>query len=267
MPRPKSVLIPSRIVLRLNERDTEILKGYTIAQVSEIMSKALSTIAPGVDHGINAPSVLRPIKLSTNTIARVYIKKMTIRVFLPEKVESFRLLANKMLYTWDVPFWERTFKSECIVCDRAAELCYRILELGIPVQIDYTGVRDKVVSGKFQIEPTKLIQVIASGLYEGWFKITWRREEDCYSKAISLTAAKYVDKAVIVPPEHFLEIEDFAEEEGFDFSESAVIAIEESKKKREIERLIDVYPIDKRHTKKRRKSSAEIPDHLKDDAP
>jgi hypothetical protein len=227
----------------------------------------LDTITPDFDPGIVAPSTIKPKKLTTITIARVSVQGAIVRVLFPEKLEEFRSVVKSLRYEWVNPYWSRQFKQESVVCDRAAELCYRILELGIPIQIDYTGVRDKVISGKFQIEPMHLIKVLTAGAHKGWFCFEWPKGEDYYSKAMSITAAKYSDGMVIAPPERFLEIEDFAETEGFVFSEAARAALEESKKLQEIYLLIDARPIAKRHKKGTKNAAAAVPDYLKDDTP
>lgn len=266
MPRPKKKLIARRILFRLEPRHAELFDCYTTDQLSQIMAKALDTITPDFAPGAIAPSTIRPKKLATITIARVSVHGANVQVLFPEKLEEFRSVVKSLRYEWAKPYWARQFEQENTVCDRAAELCYRILELGIPIQIDYTGVRDKVISGKFQVEPMHLIKVVTAGVYKGWFSFGWPKGEDFYKKAMSITAAKYSDGRVIAPPERFLEIEDFAETEGFVFSEAARAALEESKKLKEIELLIDVRPISKRH-KKRTKTVEAVPDHLKDDTP
>jgi hypothetical protein len=231
------------------------------------MAKALNTITPDFASSVVAPSTIKPKNLTTITIARVSIQGAIIRVLFPEKLEEFRSVVKSLRYEWVNPYWARQFKQENVVCDRAAELCYRILELGIPIQIDYTGVRDKVISGKFQVESMHLIKAVTAGVYKGWFSFDWPKGEDYYTKAMSITAAKYSDGRVIAPPERFLEIEDFAETEGFSFSEAARMALEESKKLQEIELLIDVRPINKRHKKRAKNATAAVPNHLKDDTP
>ncbi len=265
MPRPKKNETARRVQLRLSAYHAEIFDSYSVDQINQLVAKALDTITPDYDPGIVAPSVFKPKNILTITIARVSIENLRIRVLFPEKVEQFRLLARAMRYEWQAPYWERQFKEEALICDRAAELCYRTLELGIPVQVNYTGVRDKIVSGQFQLEPVRQIKVIVSGAYQGWFSFYWPRGEDWYTKVMSLTAAKYVDGRVSVPPEHYSEIEDFAETEGFELSEPARAALSDAKKLKEIELLIDVRPISKRRKQKTRSASAVVPDHLKDD--
>lgn len=262
-------MLARRVLLRLEPRHAEVFDCYTTEQLSLIMAKALDTITPDAVPGVVAPSVIKPKLLSTATIARVSVSVdgLTVRVLFPEKSENFRLVVRSLRYEWNSPFWMRQFKQEALICDRAAELCYRILELGIPVQIDYTGVRDKVVSGKFQTEPMHLIEVVTTGVYKGWFSFSWPKGEDYYTKAMSITAARYSDGRVIAPPEHFIEVEDFAETEGFSFSDFARTALEESRKQQEIELLIDVRPIAKRHKKRARNTAESVPDHLKDDTP
>jgi hypothetical protein len=209
MPRPKKHKTARRVQIRLSDYHAEIFDSYSVEQINQILARALDTITPDYDPGIVAPSVFKPKNILTITIARVSVENLKIRVLFPEKIEQFRLLARELKYFWESPYWVRQFKEEALICDRAAELCYRTLELGIPIQINYTGVRDKIVSGKFQLEPVRQIQIIVSGAYQEWFCFSWPRGEDWYSKAMSLTAAKYIDGRVSVPPEHFSEIENF----------------------------------------------------------
>jgi hypothetical protein len=265
MPRPKKHETARRVQIRLSDYHAEIFDSYSVDQINQLVAKALDTITPDYDPGIVAPSVFKPKNILTITIARVSVENLKIRVLFPEKIEQFRLLARELKYFWESPYWVRQFKEEALICDRAAELCCRTLELGIPIQINYTGVRDKIVSGKFQLEPVRQIKVIVSGAYQGWFCFSWPRGEDWYSKAMSLTAAKYIDGRVSVPPEHFSEIEDFAETEEFELSEAARAALSDAKKLSEIELLIDVRPISKRRQAKTRSATAAVPDHLKDD--
>lgn len=264
MPRSKNRLAARRVLLRLEPHHAEVFDGYTTDQLSQIMAKALDTITPDSAPGVVAPTTIRPKKSNYITIARVSVQGTIVRVLFPEKLDVFRSVVKTLRYEWVKPYWSRQFKQENMVCDRAAELCYRILEIGIPVQVDYTGVRDKILSGKFQVEPTHLIKVLTAGAYKGWVSFEWPKGEDYYTKVMSITAAKYSDGRVIAPPEQFLEIEDFAETEGFALSEGARTALEESKKLQEIEVLIDVRLIGKRHKKRAQNATEGVPDHLKD---
>lgn len=268
MPRKPKTLEKRRIQIRLPDRQLEIFDAYTPDELSQIVSIALDTIHPNHGKTIIPPVVIRPKNLLTETIARISVGKNLISIFLPEKVEEFRLLVKSMGYEWTRQAWERS-AEESVIVDRAAEIGYRTLLEGIPVQVDCEEVRRKIILGKFQVEPQYMIRVIVKGAYSNWFTFSYPRGEEWYSKIMRITVAKYVDGLICVPSEHFTEVEDFAETEGFVFSESARKLLEKSKTDRVSAQVIDVKPIKQRNKKKSKPKNAgnKIPDHLKDDTP
>ena len=66
--------------------------------------------------------------------------------------------------------------------------------------------------------------------HDRWFLITWRREDDLYKAAKLIPGAKYIKPYVIVPPEQFQSVLDFAEQYLFLFSEPAQTAVHQQRK-------------------------------------
>ena len=102
--------------------------------------------------------------------------------------------------------------------------------------------------------------------YNGWFTFEYPKGEDWYSEIMKLTAAKYTDGLIVVPPEQFAEVEDFAEINDFELTERAV---EIAAKAREVaESAIIFEPRRKTKKTKKKESNADsnpIPAHLRDD--
>ncbi|MBW4514501.1 MAG: hypothetical protein KME11_04690 [Timaviella obliquedivisa GSE-PSE-MK23-08B] len=257
-----------RVQLRLSPRSAAIFDAYSSDELSQIMAIALDTIKPGSKITTVPSVILRPVQVVTESIARIKIDKDLVLIFLPEKIEEFRSLAKKLHYQWIDFAWRRTVEEDVAV-ERAAEIGYRIMELGIPVQVDCEEVCRKIISGKFQIEPQRVIKVCTSGVYKGWLSFSYPKGEDFYDRIMRITAAKYANGSIRVPIENFAEVEDFAEIEGFVFSEAAQEAVNKARHLIDSAQILEIAPL-KERTQKKRNSKKDagvtaVPDHLKDD--
>jgi hypothetical protein len=268
MGRKPSLLVCRRVQVRLNSSDAEIFDRYNAAQLSEIMSVALRTVTPGSKLGVSVNSILRPKDVWTETIARIGCSGNNIEIFFPEKLDEFKsVVKNKCGFVWDVWRWVRN-TPEKHVCDHMAEVAYRLLEAGFVVQIQHSEVVKKVVSVSYIPEPLHLVKAFTRGQYEGWFTFDYPKGEDWYTEIMKLTAARYDSGVIAVPPEHYAEVEDFAEVNGFQFSVAALKVAEEWRQIRDVQQLIELKPRSKTGKNKRRslpESSAEIPEGLLDD--
>lgn len=257
-----------RYKLRLDGDVLELCDRWTVQQISEVLEVAVrSGIRPGQKLGVVTQAIIRPPEIKTKTIAKLSVIGKSIQIQFPEKREDFRLLLKSFLYEWKDGFWCRGFESEDVVCDRASEIASEIVRVGFVVQVEHTGIRDLVISGGYEPEQFRKVLIAVSGAYKGWFVFEYPRSDDFYSRLMKLTAAKYAKCSVRVPPEHFAEVEDFAEQNGFQFSTKALQALEEARALWESALL--VMPKKKSSRKKAANpiddNSVLIPDALKDD--
>ncbi|MGH0051940.1 MAG: hypothetical protein ACQ5SW_00935 [Sphaerochaetaceae bacterium] len=125
-------------------------------------------------------------------------------------------------FVWNAPFWEKEF-SEADLCDRSAEVAHALLDAGFIVQSEYSGITQLAVDGSFTPESLRMIKARTNGVYKGWLAVDWPRAEDYYDEAMALTGAKWdkPSRAVLVPPEMYEEVEDFAETFDFSYSDAA----------------------------------------------
>lgn len=149
-----------------------------------------------------------------------------------EKNEKYNDIVRSLHYDWNGKAWCReidysTGSSE----DRAAELGNRLLNTGFPISILDVNLRQKAISGDFEPESRNWISKRTSGEYEGWFTISWDGRDDVlYRTARRLPGSKW-DKGVVVKPEHYKTVLDFARLMKFRLSPGAEKIVEEQETK------------------------------------
>lgn len=219
-----------------------------------------------LEKEIKQESTVTPEKFITNVPAEINFtsEKITVKF---EKNDTFRKIVKSLGYSWDGIWSKNITKTTGSAEERAAELGNKLLNAGFPITICDKNVLENAVAGKFESECKNWIFIRKSGKHEGRLAITWEGYSDTlYSKAKTLPGAVW-DSGMVVRIEHYLEVEDFAELNGFKFSSGALEAIEEQKKK-ELNKVI-VKP-EKAENKKEKKvedilnSKDDVIDDLKD---
>jgi hypothetical protein len=259
--------IARRVQLRIDPNAIKIFDQYTDTERSEIFNRALKTIHPKVPDAPDRVTLIRPRQVITETICRIAIDNRTIRLIFPEKLDEFRTLVKKFGYSWQT-CWERSFKSEVDILDRAAEIGHELLLMGLCIQVDVEKVKNRIVGALFTAEVFKLIKSNQDGgVYSGWLTFAYPKDEEWYTEIMKITAAKYADGRIYVPPEHYLEVEDFAEINDFQFTPAAVEIVDRAKTIRAA--AIEIVPRRKQpkksKSKKQHEPSNSIPKHLRDD--
>lgn len=267
MGRKKKEKVCRRVQVRLSESEAEIFDSYNSDQISSVLGIALKSISPESKLGEVITSVLRPREPITETIARISWRDSYVRVFFPEKLEVFRqAVKNQCGYVWDSGMWSRK-ATEKTASDRMAEVAFRLLDAGFIVQVEYSEVAKKIAAGSFVAEALHLVKVVGSGVYKEWFTFSFPRGEEWYDEIMSLTAARYDSGMIVVPPEHYAELEDFAEQNEFKFSESAFKNIQKWKQIRDVQQLIDIKSVQSGKKKKKTLpiNQQDVPESLIDD--
>ncbi|GEM_PF-3792284 len=267
MPRPKDSRESRRVQLRLESDVVKRYDGYSTEELNEIFTQALRTITP--KHQPQHERLLvRSEKTVTSSIVRLKVEDRTVSLVFPEKRDDFNDLVKKHHnYAWKDGCWQRTFKKDFLVRDRAAEMCNALLLAGFCVQVEQPVI-ERVVSDGYETEAHRIIDKSKHSIYSDWVVVQWRRYEDFYSNAMSLSCAKYADGAVRIPSEQFLEIEDFAETHGFTITHDAKELL--NRAKAQWEAAVIVSPRKKRTSTKKAENPVDnveviIPDSLIDE--
>lgn len=179
----------------------------------------------------------RPPRPLTESIARVRIEGERVRVFFPEIRDDFKRVVKQLLYGWCDPVYARTFADGAIRLHRAAELVRDLLAAGFVVKADEALVR-MAAAGDFAPEPRRWVTASASG----WFLLGWFRDEDCYRAAKSLPGSRYEAPHVVVPPEHFEDVLDFADVYQFHVMLDAHQLVDAARAEREMAVIVYVAP-------------------------
>lgn len=138
-----------------------------------------------------------------------------------------KALANllyKYNYKWTKEGWIKKHQNYNGTTENiTAEILSVIYEAGYNIRCNQKNIREKSLSGSFSREKTKIVACRKSGKYSGWFVIIWNKvkDEDYYSTAKTITGSKYDNSNIIVPPESWIEVKKFAENNDFFMTESA----------------------------------------------
>lgn len=237
-PEPETVSLPPADLARLRSLAERINLDSPQALVSAIaatpplldrIGNFLAT--PAIDPAAGLPEILiRPEMPVTRTIARIGLSADRVMVVFPEKRDDFREIVKVSLgYEWDGRQWARQVSGWAKAANVAAELGHRLLAAGFWIAPPTPGVRDMIVEESFEPEHKRKVMARVSGQYEGWLVLWWARSENCYDAARRITASHYDKPVVVVPPECYDEVEDFAGQHDFYISPAAQQIIDQAR--------------------------------------
>lgn len=248
-----------------------------VLQTALVEFEALRKESTPVAQEAKAEATVRPESPVTETVAEIRPTETAIEISFPERRDDFREIVKEKLYMrWDYDrgCWTREISYRTGTADeRAAEAGHRLLAAGIPIRIYDPDVRQRAVDGAYELECRRWVNTFASGDYEGWFGISWDREDDFYAVTRKIPGSRWANPFVVVPPEQFEAILDFAEQYGFRLSPGAERVLAEAEHVRDAALIADVTaPDDPEHIVTGRKplkldvpEAVEIDEALRDD--
>jgi hypothetical protein len=183
---------------------------------------------------------VRPSSAKTETVAYLSITNKTLTVTFAEKREDFKAAIKGLDYHWEGVYrqWQRTpHKRAGTLADRLAETGRVLLAAGFVVAFPDETIAKAAVEGAYAPEVTRWILT-----HKGEFRVYWGRGEDWYNKAMRMTGAHYDHDiiAVLVRPEHYEEVLDFAQIHGFGVSEKAQALADEAAQKKAAAWVVDI---------------------------
>ncbi len=200
----------------------------------QAIKKAAAEPPAAIVEAAKAEATVYPEKAVSNLVAEITIKGDTIEIHYPERNEDFRALLKKLGYKWENGWTRKITERTGSAVDRAAEVGNKLLAAGFPIRIYDEIIRQKAIVGEYQPECKRWVQVRLSGEYEDWLAINWDgHNEDLYRAAKKIAGARWSNPSMVVPPENYLEVLDFAEMYKFNISSKAKEVIENAKALRE----------------------------------
>ncbi len=214
--------LSARDMIALIAKEMQAQKIEAIAAPKEVVVDAL------------VEATIRPEKPVTETVAEIRVGENSVEIVFPEKLDDFREIVKKQLHMKWEGKWERKLISRNGTQeDRAAEAGYRLLAAGFPIRIFDAEIREKAIHASYEPECTRWILARSGKEYDGWLAIVWDREDDFYKAARRLPGSRYSSPSVVVRPEHYEEVLDFAGRYGFKVSANAQSLINAAKEIRE----------------------------------
>lgn len=225
-----------------------------------------------IEEEVLAEATVVPENQVKTGIVEINIKDSEIMVKYVRD-EDLRTIVKGLGFGWDgrIKSWTRTIPGTAgTPQDRAGEIGNKILNAGFAVRILDHEARQKAVNGSFEPEHTRWIYSLIKGDYKGWLAIKWKgRDEELYKRARSLPGSRWHKPFVVVKPEFYTEVEEFAELYGFKLTAGAKKAIQEQKDI--IENAAKINPVEVEEVEQEDglqeilNSSDEVIDDLKDD--
>lgn len=174
--------------------------------------------------------IVRPDDVVTETIAWLNVDSDKISVSFPEKREDFKRLSKDFGLRWDGEAQSRSVGRRAgDSADRAAELGHKLLSSGFSVIFPDERIQEMAIAGEYEPECRRWVQVRNKGPYKDWFVLSWAYAEDCYEAAKKISGSRYDKPNVVVPPEQFAEVIDFAKIHKFCFSQAALALVVQAK--------------------------------------
>ncbi|MDR2551426.1 MAG: hypothetical protein LBD10_14645 [Desulfobulbus sp.] len=213
-----------------NREELSLKKGSIIDKMCMAQKKADAESTPEA-VAAKDESTMRPDRPVTKTVAEIKLSEKTVEIFFPEKRDDFwRIIKKELGYTWDRRWVKQITATSGTVEDRAAEAGNHLLRAGFIVRCFNSDVRAMMIDASFEPEHGKWVTALVNGDYTGYLALSWRMiDGDFYADAKRLPGAKYIRPYVIVRPEHFEEVLDFAEINGFLLSPGAIKLIDQAK--------------------------------------
>lgn len=212
--------------------------------------------------------LVQPERPVSKLITRLFYTDSLVIVRREYARDGLNNLLRKLDLRWDRANrrWERAIILDRTgpALDRCAEIGRELLAAGYPVEFPDEMSARMAVDGSYTEEHTRWILLRATGDFAGWFAITWSRREDWYRQARSLSGSRYSSPHVVIPPDAFDELEDFADINDFRFGDDARTAIDAARAKRRDALVVNL------ESKPRRKpvktETYEVANELLDDA-
>ncbi len=211
-----------------------------------------------------------PERAKSKLIASIHYSETGVFVTRDYERDSFNETVRHFDYHWSsvARVWERRIKPEFTgqAIDRAAEIGRELLAAGFPVAFPNGPCLRLALDGSYVPEQTRWVMAATGGKYVGWFVLSWARREDFYAKARQLHGSRYDSPSVVVPPESFEEIEDFADQHDFRLSAGARRVIEEQRRLRMEALVVNIEPKPARAPRPAKETTYGVDRELLDDA-
>lgn len=189
-------------------------------------------------------ATVRPKEPVTETVAEIKVLDNTVEVSFPERRDDFWQIIKKQLkYEWFGNCWRRELSAlNGTAADRAAETGHRLLAAGFVVRVYDAIIRQNAVDGEYEPEITRWVMGRTNGKYKGWFTISWPWGDDFYNAARAIPGSRWERPYVVVPPERFEEVLDFADMYGFGVSDNARRIADAARRAKEATLVAQVEP-------------------------
>ena len=181
----------------------------------------------------------------TESVALIGFEGDVIHAYIPEKRDDFKRAVNnrECFWNWGSRRYERTVDEFTGPApDRAAELAHVLLTTGFCVELA-DGLGQMILTGSYQPEKRRRIGRSANRKYDGWLTIRWPHDDDLWKVAWALPGSRYDKPVVVVPPDQYEAVLDFADRFDFWITPAGQQVIDEAIARKRAALILEVPPL------------------------
>jgi hypothetical protein len=210
---------------------SEIAKTEKMLKPNHLKSKSEIEI----EMQVKEEATIYPKEPATNLKIEILEKEGYINIVYPEKNDSFYSLIKSYDFTWNSSSrsWQVILdknKNYDFYLNMLTDLCSNFLKKGFPIITLNEDLKQKILNHDFTPYSNNWVYQRTNGDYKNWFVLEWAYPSNYYNEAKKLSGSLYHHKKVLVPPQSYEEVIDFAKINNFNFSDGAKSLIEAMKK-------------------------------------
>lgn len=208
----------------MDRRAARAYKATQEAAAKQANGTTVEAVEP--EQGTAEATTVAPAEQTHEGI--VEIKADSVGVIVTyAKDDDFRDIVKGLEYRWIDGAWRKRITERTgTATERIAELGNKLLNASFAVRIADPVARAAAVSGDYTPQTYRWVDVNKGGRYDGWFSLSWPRDNGIYQAARAISGSRYEAPNVVVPAKNFDYVEDFANAYGFKFTKAARAAIE-----------------------------------------
>lgn len=175
---------------------------------------------------VKEESTIYPKEITTNLKVEIIKKEQSINVIYPEKNDIFYSIIKSYNFTWSSNnkywFFNIDFKKgEPFILNMLADLSSKLLKQGFPILTLDENLKQKILNNDFTAHSDNWIWKKTEGDHKNWFIVEWKYPANYYNEARRLPGSIYINKKILVPPQSYEEVIDFAKINNFNLSDGA----------------------------------------------
>lgn len=204
----RSEIAATFIAVAQGQSEGEVMEAQRRAEADKAAALALQKQA-------REEATIRPQNEVSPLSVEVRLEDGAVSVRTPYGLDGATALLKNLGYKWESPVWRKATTRFGDRDARAAQVVHDLLGAGFVIICQSAAIRERAIKADYVPEVTRYVTTLKEGgEHGGWFAIGWSKEDDLYAEAKSIKGARYSKPFIVVRPEMWEQVDDFAELNG-----------------------------------------------------